>query len=311
MKKSIRIIALVLAVVLVIAAVFILRSCMAPPKYEEIEARFKELMSASVGVNEIVFGEGLPTYDRVYDPRDSVNVHYTGEYYIDDKGDEKQRKVWYYYTLDKENTIIAFRDSYIKDYSYALVVTEELSAEALAALFPAGKDDKTEYYGEVYRSEESGDICYHIPYVEVEAEFYYLSEDVEDYDYIRDDAEYRTIDEIKTYIESVYSRNYANSLYGSLFDGVASGDLVLKARYAEQSHGGVSMLAKSNTYAPLYIEERVYLFDTAEILYWQSTNKEVCISIDSYLPSNPDKIQNLTLTLTLQNGVWYLDSPTF
>ena len=37
-----RIIVLILAVALLISSIFIIRSCSAPPKYEEIEARFQE-----------------------------------------------------------------------------------------------------------------------------------------------------------------------------------------------------------------------------------------------------------------------------
>lgn len=311
MKKYIRIIALILAVILVIAAVFILRSCSAPPKYEEIEDRFEELLEASKGVNEIIFGQGLSTYERVFDPKSTVSVYNTGEYYIDDKGNEKERKVWYYYTLDKENTVIAFRDSYLEDFSYALVSKTELTDDKLRELFPAKKGDKTEYYTEVYRSDDGGDICYLIPYVESNAEFYYSSQDAEDYDFVRLDGDLRTIEDIKKYTETVYSRNYAASVYGTLFDGVASGDLVLKARYTEISREGTLMLVKSNTYEPLYTEERVYLYDTAEVLYWESSKTEVCVSIDTYLPSAPDKIQNMVITLTMQNGQWFLDSPTF
>ena len=309
MKKYIRIIALVVAVILVIATVFILRSCSAPPKYEEIEARFKQLVEDARGVNRIVFGTGLPTYERIYDPE--VNVYGTGEYYIDKNGKEKERKVWYYYTLDEENTVVAFRDSSFGEYSYALVAEGEQSSDALAARFPADKDDETEYYGEVYRSSDGKSVCYLIPYAEKKADFYYNSADETDYDYVRLDGEYRTIDEIKAYVETVYSRSYASSIYGTLFDGVLSEGLLMKARYTEISRSGVLMLASYNEYVPFYTEERVYLYDTAELLYWQSSKTEVCISIDSYLPSAPDKIQNIVITLSLQNGQWFLSAPTF
>ena len=310
MKKYIRIIALVLAVILVIAAVFVLRSCSAPPKYEEIEGRFKELVEASKGVNKIIFGEGLPTYERISDPKSTVSIYKTGEYYMDD-GEEKERKVWYYYTLEEKNTVVAFRDSYLKEFSYALVSGTELSEKQLSELYPAPAGDNSQYYGEVYRSDDGKDICYLIPYAEKDAEFYYSSQDAEDYDFVRFDCDYPTIDSIKKYTETVYSRNYAASVYGTLFDGVASGDLVLKARYTEISREGTLMLAKSNTYKPLYTEDRVYLYDTAEILYWESSAKDVFVSIDTYLPSAPDKIQNMVIALTLQNGQWILDSPTF
>ena len=43
-------------------------SCSKPPEYSEIEARFKELVEASYAINDIFFGEGLATYERVYEP---------------------------------------------------------------------------------------------------------------------------------------------------------------------------------------------------------------------------------------------------
>ena len=55
-----RIIVLLLAIALLVGAVFVIRSCSAPPKYEEIDARFRELIDKSYNVNVILFGEGLP-----------------------------------------------------------------------------------------------------------------------------------------------------------------------------------------------------------------------------------------------------------
>ena len=56
-----RIIVLILAVALLISSIFIIRSCSAPPEYEEIEARFRQLIEDSHEVNVILFGEG-PDY---------------------------------------------------------------------------------------------------------------------------------------------------------------------------------------------------------------------------------------------------------
>lgn len=315
-SKTKRIIALVVALVILVSSIFIIRSCSAPPKYEEIEARFKELIEKSYDLNVILFGEGLPTYERVYDPRDSLEVYNTGEYYKDKNGKEQQRKIYHYRTGD-ERYVVAFRDSYLEDYAYAYVSKGEISSEDLAKIFPAiegvSAPQGKQFYTEIFRSKDGKEISYLVPYVETEAEFYYLSTDPEDYDYVRNDAPYRTVDEIKAYAETVYSRNYMLSLYSSLFDGIASGGAVLKARYAEHTREDNTLwLTKTNDedYA-LFTERRVYLFDTAKIVKWGSNNTFVRISVQSYLPSAPDNIIEDEVNLTLQDGEWYLDNPTF
>ena len=314
-SKAVKITALVLVLAILVSSIFLIRSCSAPPTYAEIEARFKQLIEDAYEANVVIFGEGLPTYERVNDPRDSVNVYNTGEYYTDKDGEDVQRKVWYYYTLDKEKTVVGFRDSYLKQFSYAYVASSEQTAEQLEAIFPAiegiSAPDGVEFYSELYRSADGKSISYLVPYTEPEYDFYYTQQDVSDYDFVCDDSPYRTVSEIKALIEGVYSRNYALSLYSSLFDGVASGDLVLKARYTEQTRDGISMLAQSNTYESLFSERRVYLFDTAKIIKWGSNSKLVRIEIKSYLPSEPDNIVADEVSLVYQNGNWFLDSPTF
>jgi hypothetical protein len=60
--------------------------CAKPPEYSEIEDRFIELVEASMDVNKILFGEGLETYERVYDPRSTVKTVTVDEvryYYYD------------------------------------------------------------------------------------------------------------------------------------------------------------------------------------------------------------------------------------
>lgn len=322
--KSKRIIALVLALVIIVASIFIIRSCSAPPDYADIEDRFKELIAASYDVNVIIFGEGLQTYPRVSDPRDSVSVYNTGETYVDGDGKEQQRRVWYYYVLtvgseleQYAQRIVAYRDSYLEDFSYAFVSDKELGEQELAALFPksvlpSDAEPVENCYSEVFRSEDGKDICYKIPFVELEYSFYYNATDPDDYDYVSDESKYRTVDEIKAYAETVYSRNYMLSLYSTLFDGVASGDYVMKARYAEYTRSdNTTLLASLNTYEPLFTERRVYDFDSAEIVKLGSNSRFVRIKINSYLPSAPDKIYEDELNLTLQDGKWYLDSPTF
>ena len=117
--------------------------------------------------------------------------------------------------------------------------------------------------------------------------------------------------EIKALTETVYSKKYALSLYGSLFDGVASGDTVMFARYIEYTELNGARLAQLNTYTPLFTEHRSYDFSTAEIIKWGSNSSFVRVSVETFLPSSPDKRTTVEIDLTLQDGVWYLESPTF
>ncbi len=315
----VRIIALVAALAIIIGSVFLVRACSAPPKYEEIEDRFKQLIEESYGVNLVLFGSGLPTYERVNDPLDSLSFYNTGELY-DDDGVEKERRVSYYYTLRPEGDtrkVIAFRNSnaYTEKFSYAYVADRVESREMLELLFPAiegvtPKDGQT-FYSEIYRSDDGKTICYLIPYEELEYDFYYSDSDPENYDYVRNDSHCRTVAELKAYAETVYSDNYLISLYGPLFDGVVSGDVVSVARYTEYSDNGNSRLAQLNTYEPLFTERRVYDFNTAQIKKWGSNKNTVVITINSYLPSTPAIIYEDEITMVLDDGNWYLDGPTF
>lgn len=311
-SKTKRIIILILAIALLIGSVFLIRLFSAPPKYEEVDARLRELIELSHEVNVIVFGEGLPTYERIYDPKSSTNVIHTGEYVTNSSGDEVERLIYYYYTLEDEHTVIAYRDSYLKEFTYALVSEKQMSADELRTLFPISEGDTAEYYAEIHADADAKQFCYTVPYVEEHHDFYYAASDDKNYDYVKTDAKCRSIDQIKELIATVYSKDYANSLYGTLFDGVASGGVVMKARYTElKASNGATLLAESNEYEPMKVEKRVYLYDTAKIRYFSSNKNTVRILIDSYLPSNPSKITTREITIVKQNGNWFLANPTF
>ena len=121
MKKAIKIIAFVLMGALIISSLFIVRACSAPPEYEEIRERVEELINASHDVNEVVWGKGLETYERVYDPLSSLETLETGKKYTDENGEEKDLNYYFYRTLDKERKVFAYRKQHevIADYTYA------------------------------------------------------------------------------------------------------------------------------------------------------------------------------------------------
>ena len=314
--KIIKIIALVAAIALIISSIFIIRSCSAPPDYEEIRARVEELIEASYDINEVIWGAGLPTYERVIDPKSSLILYETGKTYLDKNGEEQPLNYHYYYTLCKDRTVIGFRQqkAYTSPYSYAYVTDTACDASSLAAIFPlaegASADDSL--YTEVYSSAETGKFAYLVPYIEPAYDFYYSAADPSDYDYVLADSPYSSVDAIKDYVRSVYAESYADSLDSILFDGVMEGDFIQKARYSLYTNSrGVSMLASLNTYKPLFTERRVYLFDTARIDRNNSNDKSVQVEISSYLPSSPDKLVTAKIVFSLQNGQWFLASPTY
>ena len=317
MKHStlIRIIALAVGIILIICSLFVIRSCSAPPEYASIRTRLKKLVEESYGVNEIIWGKGLPTYERVNDPRSSLSIYKTDKTYTSDDGKELPLNYHYYYPISSEHTVIAYRreKDYKVDFRYALLTDKEYDAAALALLFPAEQGAEESYYTELYADEKSGKRAYSIPFTEKEYDFYYTAADPEDYDYVLADSQYNSVDSIKAYIRTVYDEKYADSLDSVLFDGIAEGSLVMKARYSPYVNSrGVSMLASLNTYEPLFTEERVYRFETGKIVRNSSNDERVVVELESYLPSEPDKIEIVKLAMTLgKDGKWYLSSPSY
>ena len=310
-KKILKILAVVLAFALIISSVFIIRSCSAPPDYDEIRDRVEELIEASFDVNDIVWGEGLPTYPRVTKPIWSVY-----------KGAEEQSGDYYYYFVDtnkKDEKILAFRELKNNDapFSYAVMTSQPTDVASLAAIYPAteGVNVSEELYTEIYskiNSDASKNVyLYLIPYVEKNYDFYYLSTDPEDYDFVRTESKYAAVDAIKTYVRTVYSSDYADSLDAILFDGVMEGNFVQKARYTNYQSARGLYFTSLNTFKPLFSERRVYNFDTAKIDRSNSNDSTVVIEFDTYLPSTPEKHVVAKLTFVLQGDVWYLASPTY
>ena len=311
-KKILKILAVVLAFALIISSVFIIRSCSAPPEYEEIRSRVEELIEASFDVNDIVWGAGLPTYERVESP--TRKFYESGKTYTDDKGKEQPLNYYYYRVNSEDAHIVAFREQYSNaDFRYALVTSQPTDASALAALYPLkeGTGSSLDFYSSVYADAEKNVYAYLIPFEEKTYDFYYLPTDPSDYDYVRTDSKYASVDAIKAYVRTVYASDYADSLDSILFDGVMEGELIQKARYANYQSSRGSLFASLNTFEPLFSERRVYLFDTARIDRANSNDSSIVVEFESYLPSSPEKLVPTKVSFALQGGVWYLSSPTY
>jgi hypothetical protein len=312
-KNIIKAVALVLALVLIVSSIFIVRSCSAPPDYEEIRERVEELIEKSFDVNDIVWGNGLPTYPREIAPK--RELYESGKTYVDGDGKEQPLNYYYYYVNTSGVSIVAFREqkAVTEDFRYAYVSSSPIDSTTLASLYPIGEGENAleGLYSEVFADTERKIYAYLIPYTEVTSEFYYLESDLTDYGFVRLDSKYKSADEIKEYIRTVYALEYADSLDTVLFDGVMSGDYVQKARYSTIQTSRGSFFARHYDFEPLFTERRVYLYDTARIDRRNSNDSTVVVEFDSYLPSSPDEITLTKVCFALQDGVWYLSSPTY
>ena len=305
MKK--KVIGVILALLICTTSCLSLIGCSNPPEYSEIEGRFIELVEKSYKINEILFGEGLPTDKRIYDPWSSVKT-YTRR---DAQGNEmfSQNGMpllgYYYYAEDEEyGRIIAYRDGYNAEIVYLQVL--EAPADGKEAVYV--NTEKNWYY-------------YETDYTPAPVDRYYGSTDPDDYDYVSAKSEYQTVAQIKAAAEEVYSKDYLEStVYTSLFTGaiVDAGESVslagLSARYIEYmdtvSADSTMFLMQSNTYEPLIKETRIYDFSTAKVVK-PGNAKLVNIEVETYLPSSPDVRLTVRVTMVLQDGEWYLDSGTY
>lgn len=274
-----------------------LASCSKPPKYAEIEERFRELVEASGEINMIFFGEGLETYERITDPKSSMQV--IVEETPAEDGTVTKTYHYYYRVPDKAyDSLYAYRKSYLDDYVYLSVVS-------------APEGDKEPFY----KDEEKSVWAYVVEgYAEPEYEFFYSAADPEFYDYVRHDCKYSSVAEIKAAAEKVYSKDYLESIYEMMFVGSVSDTEYVEtatARYIEyaDNEGNISLM-KANDSKIFITEIREYDFSTAKIV--KPANAEyVNIEVESYLPSKPADRLTVRLSMILQDGVWMLDSATY
>ncbi len=255
------------------------------PDIEEVREDFCALIDASCEINDIFFGEGLPTYERTTLGGSMLYDAENATYYI-------------YYDDPAAGRILKYYDNDAKAYKY-------LSVRAEAA------------DGYVYKKGE--EYYYPIDYTEPDGAGMYDDSAPLFYDYVRDDSKYRSVDDIKEAAERVYSAAYLESIYPAMFDGVAEEGIGLsRARYMADE-GGEGHFLKSNEYEPLYTEETRTKYDTTTMrVLSSSTHSRVTVEIEAtgrYLDYDTLEVKMKTkkkqLTFVLQDGEWRLDTPTY
>ncbi len=295
-----------ISLILILSSFVTLTSCSKPPEYAEIEERFIELVEASYEINKVLFGTGLPTDERIYDPWDNMKTY--GR--VDENGepklgkDGKQLIGYYCYFEDKDHgDLLAYRDGATAKTVYLQVSKAPVD----------GKEA-------VYVNTESGKYYYATDYTPKEGVRYYGNSDPANYDYVSVDSEYLSIEQIKMAAEKVYSLDYLNtSVYEALFTGAVTADNIeglesLSARYIEYMNAAdgdtTAVLMQSNTYPALVSETRIFDFSTAKMVK-PSSKKLVNIEVETYLRSAPDDRITVRVTMVLVDGEWFLDSGTY
>lgn len=252
------------------------------PAVEALLPRLGELIEASYSVNEIFFGDGLPTYPRVEKLTDRP-LEYdeaTGAYYL-------------FFTDETHGDMLMYYDREVYDYKFYRVLP--------AGSATNGAEDYVAADGRVFSL---------IDYTEPEVEYVYTDEDGEEYDVVRADCGYRSIAELKAAAEQVYTAEFLEQVYQGAFDGVA---------YAEDGYSGVRaarfieqgmLLRQYRELDERQLSRRVYDLDTARIVRPSSATR-VNVEIETHLEGEAEKLTVTLVMILAEDGKWYLDTPTY
>lgn len=170
-----------------------------------------------------------------------------------------------------------------------LVQVIEASHEVNVLLFGAGLP--------VYPRGDAEDALVH--------RYYGMSD--ESIEYVTPYAKYSSIAEMQTAIAAVYSTEYRESLYESLFTGYAAGEMsvIMPARFSEDDR----FLYMSRYVDPLVSGVRIYDYARMEITEYSHASR-LRVAIPSYTEDRPDEWKTVYLSFVYENGDWYLDSPS-
>lgn len=321
MKKRLIAVIVVMALLLVSLGVFLavrqVRTTRAP-SLESLRPRVIALIDASHEINEIFWGEGLPTYPRIYQSHHARIPFYllkTEAGYTHSPTPTDDRLYRYTFTDEAVGEIVAYQYCLkLEDGVYVDVETGE----------PLTVADKTKYRYAKKTAEPSEntifslDGSYYLPlpeYKEQEAELYYTEADYEHYDYVRRDQQYLYTDDIKNAAERVYAKDYLSSVYESMFTGISVSGAEISTLYARYINytdtEGQVYLMKSNTQKGVSVA-RVYLYDTMRMSASRKSNAtDVFVDIDTFVPGKESEKTTITVALTQQDGTWFLNSPTY
>ena len=133
----------------------------------------------------------------------------------------------------------------------------------------------------------------------------YFAESIGGYDYITEEADFVTIDDMKKKAEGVYSEGYLTDVYEGAFDGILTGNTGAYLRFYDDGKN----LYQNTTLHNFTVNERIYDYSTMEIVKPSSADY-INVTIESYSIAD-SKRETVNLSFTFERGNWYLDSPTY
>lgn len=292
MKKLIKIAVCLLSLVILAGNMV---ACSNPPELDSVKDEFVALIEASVEVNNIFFGEGLPTYLRIEGDGNLIYISESNTYYA--------------FITDGVRSILKYKIG-SDDWKYAEKTKEAANMEAIYT------DSEGNYY-------------YPIEYDESQYEYVYGEGADEHYDYVRVDCKYQSIEAIQALAESVYTQGYLKGdnykegdmgyggVYAAMFDGFTLGTEISYARYRIDDSIDGFYLLKSNEFAPYFTEHKTYDYSTMKIV---SPSKAELVNVEivangRYIDYENFEVRTgehtVTLTFVFENGEWRLDTPTY
>lgn len=250
------------------------------PRLDDVRERVIYLIDSSHEINEIFFGDGLPTYPRV----DSIaDIPYT-------------------YSQEYETYYLYFEDSTV---GRICKYSKKDSTEDRYALVVPKDEVKPELGDPIFVTDEAS--YFDIDYTEQKVEYIYTEEDDKYYNVVRADSKYLSVYEIREAAEKVYSEDYLEGIYQVAFEGVGGSSYGIKmARF--YTEGG--LLRQYNQLESYIDAHRVYDYDTLKIIR-PSNDEFMNITVDTHLEGE-EEILKVTLRFVKgEDGEWYLDSPTY
>jgi len=136
------------------------------------------------------------------------------------------------------------------------------------------------------------------------------------YEFVTERSKFQSVDDIKQKAEKIYSKGLLEDvLYKMLFEGYAvedgaGGAVYGLARYrvvSERFSVTTDKNAEGKDENIFFTSMRIYDYSTMAV---RSLGREdaCAVTMESWLPETPEKIETVELILVLQDGLWYLDS---
>ncbi len=313
-------VALLLALASILIAISIINN--RPPEFAEVRERFEMLIERSQALNDVVFGEGLPTYKRVTRDMKSHSFEFKGE----------QESIRYFTFEDEDlGTVISYEYQIrrmegkvnadgVKIYTIYDAETGGVLNEYKqgAARFALRTHTPIEGEEVLYRSEsyyyyalpnyENPDIAYDT--------IVYTGREDENYDYVRFDSAYKSTDDIKKALDEVYANDYMAPLYEHLFTGAFGGmNDVYQPVYADYTdeESDVTYLMKANdktVWKWKELRKLTFDFSSMQMLERESNAHDVKVSVQ-YREEGKEGVQTMIVSFAKENGNWYLNSATY